>query len=299
MRLPPRRESLDRWPTFLMAGGLSLVINPLREAEAMLEIDLLEPGYARLLCTIADWAEAHGSIQAMFVSGSVAEGTADAFSDLDLVVVVNQPNCTALLDELRTVIDDAEPVVLDYRLGGDVLCLITEEWHRIDLVFGGSDSGILDRVLIPVFDPDDLYDGAASEETLEPATADDVIELAMQFLRVLALSAVVHGRKDVHVGHDGADLLRHSLVELLLMEPPRRARPGAKKLLPVLTDEQQSVLKDLPPVADHLELLNAYNAAVASVFLPRARELTEALGGVWPIALERATRTHLRGTIEM
>ena len=265
----------------------------------MLAIDLLEPGYARLLRIIADWAEAHDSIQAMFVSGSVAEGTADAFSDLDLVVVVNQSNLMALLDEVRAVINDAQPVVLDYRRGVDVLCLITEDWHRIDLLFAGSDSGVLDRVLIPVFDPDDLYDGAAREETLEPATADDVIKLAMEFLRVLGLSVVVHGRKDVHVGHDGADLLRHSLVELLLMEPPRQARPSAKKLLPVLTDEQQSLLIDLPPVADHLELLNAYNAAVASVFLPRARELTEALGGVWPIALERATRTHLRGTIEM
>ena len=265
----------------------------------MVEIELLEPGYARLLQTIATWAKAHGSIEAMFVSGSVAEGTADAFSDLDLVVVMNQPNLTALMDEIRAVVDDAEPLVLDYRRGGHVLCLITEEWHRIDLVFGGSDSGILDQVLIPVFDPDDLYDGAVSEKAPEPATADDLIKLVTEFLRVLGLSAVVHGRKDVHVGHDGADLLRHSLIELLLMEPPRRVRPGAKKLLPVLTDEQQSVLKDLPPVADHLELLNAYNAAVASAFLPRARQLTETLGGVWPIALERATRAHLRGIVEI
>jgi predicted nucleotidyltransferase len=103
----------------------------------MLEVDLLEPGYARLLRIIAGWAETHGTIQAMFVSGSVAEGTADAFSDLDLVVVVNQSNFIALLDEVRAVINDGEPVVLDYRLGIDVLCLITEDWHRIDLLLGG------------------------------------------------------------------------------------------------------------------------------------------------------------------
>ena len=171
----------------------------------MVETAALRPGYARLLQTIADWAKVHDSIKAMFVSGSVAEGTADAFSDLDLVVVVNQPDFTALLDEVRTVINDVEPLVLDYRLRGQLLCLITEEWHRIDLVFGGSDSGVLDQVLIPVFDPDDLYEGAVSEKTPEPATADDLIKLVSEFLRVLGLSAVVHGRKDVHVGHEGAD----------------------------------------------------------------------------------------------
>jgi len=108
-----------------------------------------------------------------------------------------------------------------------------------------------------VFDPDDLYGGFIAEEAPEPATADDVTRLATGFLRVLGLSAVVHGRKDLHVGHDGADLLRRSLIDLLLMEPPRRLRPGAKKLLPVLTDEQRSLLEALPPVADDLELLDS------------------------------------------
>ena len=41
----------------------------------MVEIDVLEAGYVRLLQAITDWAKACGSIQAMFVSGSVAEGT--------------------------------------------------------------------------------------------------------------------------------------------------------------------------------------------------------------------------------
>jgi hypothetical protein len=41
----------------------------------VVEIDVLEAEYVRLLQAITDWAKARGSIQAMFVSGSVAEGT--------------------------------------------------------------------------------------------------------------------------------------------------------------------------------------------------------------------------------
>ena len=63
----------------------------------MVEIDVLRPGYAQLLQRIVDWAKAHDSIDAMFVSGSVGEGTADAFSDLDLVVVVDRMSRTLAL----------------------------------------------------------------------------------------------------------------------------------------------------------------------------------------------------------
>jgi len=83
----------------------------------VVEIDVLEAGYVRLLQAITDWAKACGSIQAMFVSGSVAEGTADVFSDLDLVMAVDQPDLPALLHEARMVVDNAESLILDYELG--------------------------------------------------------------------------------------------------------------------------------------------------------------------------------------
>ncbi|MBQ74804.1 MAG: hypothetical protein CMQ20_07240 [Gammaproteobacteria bacterium] len=269
----------------------------------MVDINVLEAGYARLFHTLVDWGRTQDSVQAMYVSGSLAKGTADAYSDLDLVIVVLETEVNTLLDDVLEVIGTVEPVVLEYRLhpleGICVLSIVTDKWHRLDLVFGGSDSGILNQLLIPVFDPERLWDGTFSEEDPSPVSSDEVIKLATEFLRVLGLSSVVNGRGDVHVGHEGANLLRNMLIELLLMEPPRRTRPSAKKLLPILNDEQTAVLRGLPPVADDLEILNTFSTSLACIFLPRARKLIESLGGVWPAELEDATRAYLSGTLEI
>jgi hypothetical protein len=266
------------------------------------KIEVLEKGYAPLMGTVVAWAEDQKAIRGLFVSGSVAQGTADAYSDLDLVAIADQDAVEDLLENAHNVIDEAESIIIEHRLRpGDirVLSVVTDKWHRIDIAFGDTDSGILQQALMPIFDPDALYDGAPAANAPPPLVADQVIRLSKEFLRILGLFVVGLGRNDVHAGHDGANLLRNMLIELFLMEPPFRIRPGPKKLLPALTDEQQEILKTLPAIADNLAVLIAFSTAVAAVFLPRARRLTETLGGAWPIAAERATRTYLHGTIEM
>jgi hypothetical protein len=269
----------------------------------MVNIDMLEAGYAEFFQRLTAWGEAQQFIQAMFVSGSIAKGTADAFSDLDLVVVATEAQISSLVDDAREVIGDVESIVLEYRLNPiksiSILSIVTEKWHRIDLAFGDAKSALLNQLLVPVFDPDNLWDGTFSEQEPLPVSSGEVTGLATEFIRVLGLSAVVNGRGDVHIGHEGANLLRSMFIDLLLMEPPRRMRPGAKKLLPVLNDEQQSALKGLPPVADNLEILNTFNNAIAGLFLPRAKALTVSLGGVWPTELEEATRIFLRDTLKI
>ena len=122
----------------------------------MVNIDMLEAGYAEFFGSLIDWGETQNFVEAMFVSGSIAKGTADAFSDLDLVIVAPEAEVTTLLDDVREVIDKVESIVLEYRLhpvkGITILSIVTEKWHRIDLAFGDSNSGILNQVLIPVFD---------------------------------------------------------------------------------------------------------------------------------------------------
>lgn len=268
----------------------------------MNELEVLEEGYAPLMDTIVAWAKDHKAVQGLFISGSIAQGTADVYSDLDLAAVANQDEIETLLESAHATIDEAESIIVEYRLRPgeiSVLSTVTDKWHRIDIAFGDTNSGILQQVLVPVFDPDTLYGGAPAERPPAPLAADRVIGLSKEFLRILGLSVIVLGRTDVHAAHDGANLLRNIVIELFLMEPPRRARPGPKSLLPALTDEQQQVLKTLPPVADDHTAIVAFSAAIAAVFLPRARKLVEALGGAWPIAAEKATRAYLQGTIEM
>jgi predicted nucleotidyltransferase len=264
----------------------------------MNEIQILDAGYAPLFNAIVAWAGEQDAIRALLISGSVAKGSADAYSDLDFVVVTHKSAIEGLMEDVHRIIDDVEPVIIENRLPpgrASVLSVVTDGWHRIDLAFGDPDSGILQQALIPVFDPDTLFDGVPDANVLAPVDADQVVALSKEFLRVLGLSAVVHGRKDAHTAHDGSNLLRNMLIELFLMEPPRRTRSSAKKTLPLLTLEQQEVLKSLPPLADNLEMLVVFDSALAEVFLLRARRLIESIGGVWPVATEQATREYLKG----
>ena len=260
---------------------------------------MLEVGYAPLFKAISAWATKQEAVQALFLSGSVAQGCADAFSDLDFVVVTHQDEIETLTTEVRAVIDDNEPIIIENRLSPgpvSILSVVTDKWHRIDFVFGAFDSGVLHQTLLPVFDPDTLYKdtGTPAQSSTAAADADTVIMMSKEFLRIVGLAVVVLGRKDVHAAHDGVNLLRNILIDLFLLEPPLRTRSGAKKLLPVLTDEQQEILKSLPAVSDDMETIIAFTSAIAEVFLPRARHLVESIDGIWPVAAEQATLAYFQ-----
>ena len=268
------------------------------------KFELPDRSYNDLFEAIADWAREQNRVEAMFFSGSIAKGNADEFSDLDLVVVAEDPDFYPnLIEEVRMVIDRIETVVLENPhlpiMGISILSLITAKWHRVDLAFGSSKSGILSQRLVPILDPKKHWEESTLELEPPPASGEEITSLVNEFLRVLGLSVVVTGRGDVHVAHDGANLLRNMLIELMLMEPPRRLRPSAKKLLPVLDDDQQAALVGLPPIADDVNAINNFTAAVTAVFFQRARALVASLGCTWPTEFEAATRLYLRGTIDI
>lgn len=250
-------------------------------------IDALDPGYRPLYDALRDWAERTPAIRGLFLTGSLAAGTADRHSDLDMLVVSAPP----LLDDAERAIATVEAPLIVHRLppgdGAFILSVVTEHWHRIDVAFAGAPT----PGAIPVYNPDALTVPPAEESSWAP-TAEYVLGIVTEFLRIYGLSVVVLGRGDVHATHDGAHLMRGHLIDLLLAEIPA-VRPGPKKLLPALTDEHQSILRSLPPLRDDRESLLAFNRAIDRVFVPRARALLEGLGGTWPARLEDATRAYL------
>ncbi len=270
----------------------------------MYGIETLAAGYARLFDVIEAWARSNEAVEAFFISGSVANNAADKFSDLDILVISEQSSIQILMAQIRSVLNEADAVIIENQIPAAnpiILSVVTNEWHRIDVAFGDRESALLQQTLIPVYDPESLYAGAPAKSVPVPHTPDRLITISKEFLRVLGLSVVVLGRRDVHAAREGANLLRNMLIELFLMEPPARTRSSAKKLLPVLTKEQQSILTSLPPISDDHVLVVDFSSAIANVFLPRARELTEAAGGIWPIDVEDATRAYLAksGTLEI
>jgi predicted nucleotidyltransferase len=238
----------------------------------------------------AERLRADERIVAAWLGGSLAAGNADGYSDVDLRIAVADEAFDAFVATWETLVERLAPTVLRRRIGppeGPIITAITPEWLRFDvaIVRSSTPDRLGDRVL---FDRRTSLPAASTPPAADPAARLPV--LVEEFLRVLGLSRVAHGRDEVILATHGGGLLRWSLVELFLIEN-RARRGGMLHLNQYLSAEQRAILETLP--IDPWE----HHAAVARAFLPRARALMAAHGHPYPDALERATFTYLDGLI--
>jgi predicted nucleotidyltransferase len=227
------------------------------------ELDPLPSGYAELYDRILAETRDLPGVQAVKLGGSLARGEADAYSDLDLdlVVVVDD---AAMFDAPAVVRAAATGTVLLRELPFGVVA-VTTELLRLDLVVTETDG-----------DP-------PSSDPPDPAG------IAEEFLRILGLLPVVVGREEWIVGSNAGWLLRTLLVQLLLAENGEHTPTGAKRLNEKLSAEQRRLVETLPPIAATRDGVIRSHVETARAFLPRARRLA----GDWPQALEDATRAQL------
>lgn len=184
--------------------------------------------------------------------------------------------------------------------GGAVLNIVAPGWRRLDVSLVEPaelhryESGRLGEL----FNRTGEQPSGHFPDTYQP-TAQSLLPIVEEFLRVLGLAPVVLGRGDLVVMISGSDNLRRLATDLMLEE--NRVGPwdrgGHLKRRALLTEEQYAELATLPPLAAELASLRANNEALAAVFLPRAKRLCSEWGVEWPTRFEQATRTHLAETV--
>jgi predicted nucleotidyltransferase len=253
---------------------------------------------AALIEQLAEALAADARIRSVWLSGSLGKGCGDAWSDVDLTVEVDESDRRACLADYAADHPDLPQLVLAREVYGRVLTAVTADWARFDLAFltpvelARVDGGGLKLL---VGDPSVRPSPYPADEPGAPARLTALVE---EFLRVLGLSPVAVGRQEWLVAHQGWDLLRGMLIDLMLEE--NRVSPGArgvKRLNPFLTPEQRALLEGLAPPRPGRDPLIAANGELAGLFLPRARALAQARGVAWPEAFEQATRRHLEQTV--
>jgi hypothetical protein len=229
-------------------------------------------------------------IVAAWLGGSLAAGAADAYSDVDLRVAVADDAFDAFVADWPSLTERLAPTVMRRRIGppeSPIVIAITPEWLRFDIAIApaAAPDRIGDRTLF-----DRRPRPPAGAPAARPDPASRLPGLVEEFLRVLGLWRVVHGRGELVLMAHGAGMLRWSLVELFLIEN-RVQRGGMLHLNPYLTAEQRRLLEALPTTPPEL------NAALTRAFLPRARELMARLGQPYPEEFERATLAYLDGLV--
>jgi predicted nucleotidyltransferase len=259
-------------------------------------------GQRALLARIEAVLRGDEQVMAAVVTGSLARGNADAFSDVDVTVLVSEAALAGFVEQWEHLLEGMSPTVFRRKFGNPaapIITAITPEWRRFDLVIqplGATDTRAFASGLL-LFARDGVADRLQLSDDTRPETPDRLRFLVEEFLRVLGLLEVVVGRNEFLVGTDGVMLLRRLLIDLMLWERGATDRGGVKRLNPFLTQEQRLILEQLPPISPTRTSIIGGNVAIAKLFLPLARSMAARHGMKYPKEFERATLDHLRSKV--
>jgi hypothetical protein len=253
----------------------------------------------RLIDAVTGVLQPDQRIRALFLAGSFGKGTADAWSDVDLLAIAAPPDHAVIAADWRGRLETIQAAVHYQPLGPALIHAVLADWSRVDLYIVAPErlAGRAQDKLKPLFDRDGLY--ARLPATIADPGPDkrQVASTIAQFLRVLGLSHVADGRREYEIGVYGYSLMRRNLSELMVAETGQGDTGGILHLSRLIDAERMAILTGLPsPVASRESVLAA-TQTIARLFIPRAKALAAKLGIEWPQAFEDATRAVLTRTL--
>lgn len=251
--------------------------------------------------TIADTLRDQPAIRGLFLSGSFGNGRADAYSDIDFVLVSEEGPTDDIAVAWKEAIAGTGEIVLwwDRTARPALINAITADWTRTDVIILKPEhfSAHNQASLRPVFDHDGLYESLPTDKHVAQVSPARLSRQIEEFIRILGLLHLAAGREEYINGVAGIFHLRSKLIDLLVEETAAPDRGGALHLNRLLTDEQKELVTNLPaPVAERGAMI-ATHLAYARAYLPRARQLAEQRGVEWPERFEAATWEKLEQSI--
>ncbi|MBO0846901.1 MAG: aminoglycoside 6-adenylyltransferase [Nocardioides sp.] len=247
----------------------------------------LDPGYADLLDRVVDVAADDERVRAMWLTGSVGRGVADAGSDLDVVLTVTDP--AAYGDPITWAVLDP---VITTPIPGRPGCraFTTRLGLRLDLLLETPADlpGSPYTHRVRVLDRDGLEPPAPVDDRRGPDLGR-MQELVTEFLRQSAIfPAAVVAREDWLLGQVAVHNYQRLLYDLVVESNRPLPSMGIKQWSRRLTPEQRDLLSALPaPAADRDSVVRAM-AAAREALRTHGRAALEAAGGVWPDDVDAA-----------
>ena len=239
-------------------------------------------------------------IRALLLSGSFGRGTADAWSDVDLVAIVAPEHREAVMDGWRGTLETLTPIVFFNRLPwAPVLNAITGTWLRCDLQVSTPTEtrGMTQDRYRVLFDHDGLYPALPPTSPEPTSDPHKLLGTITEFIRILGLLHVADGRGEYELAVTGTGMLRGLLTTLLIEEMQRGDQGGMLHLSKKIDAERMNLLLALPVAEPNRASVLRANAALARAFFPRAKAFAAKLGLDWPTAFETATRHKLSETV--
>lgn len=254
-------------------------------------IEVIDGRFAALWARAQDVLGADPRVRALELGGSVGAGTADAWSDLDLVVIAEPEHHDDLVASWPDWLPRITPTVFARTpIAPFVVNTVTDEGLTLDLSIWAGE--------VPAFPPATTYTvGMLSGQrfadvgvALEYAVAEQLRGLAGPFVSLV--------QRDEHLKHlTGVPHLLGLLTTVFLAETG--APPPAKHWNATFTDEQRAAVAALPSVGADRERIMAFGLALAELLVTRARPLFDRYELQWPADLAAVTAERLRATLDI
>ena len=224
-----------------------------------------------LISRIKDRVKSDERLVGLFLAGSFGRDTADEFSDVDLVAVVDPDDQASFATSWQPLLEEIAHVVFWQRrtINGLLLNAVTTEWLRCDLyIVSREDVGRRPQSSLRVLlDPRGIFPTLPLRAPAYVSNRVQVQSLFEQFIRVLGLLPVGVGRKEFHVSVTGAAILRGYLIDLFLEELEVVDKGGVQQLNRALTPDQMDALERLPCPQPNRESIVEFFLACARIFL--------------------------------
>lgn len=257
----------------------------------------LTPIQADLLDSLTHAVERIAGVDAIWLSGSLASGEGDEFSDIDVHVAMSVDSSGDAVERWAEVARSAGAVFARATpgQGGVMVNAVTPEGFRFDLVVHPTSDlkrGIAGPVKV-LRDPQGILAALPRRDTRGTPRPEQVVAWTEEFLRCLLLLGVVAPREEWISAEAGSLWMLRLLTDLMLAENSDAGAGSALRLGRRLTEEQKRALSGLPALTPTRRSVVNFQTALAAQFLPRARSLCLRLGAEYPEAFEAAVRRRL------
>jgi Nucleotidyltransferase domain len=251
----------------------------------------LVPSHRPLFNGLLSVCEGDDRIRALWLSGSLAKGTADGGSDLDILVAIRDSDFDEFAGQWREWLATITPTLLARELPFAPGCFysMTTGCERLDVISEPVSklSSSRHRYRRVIFDRDGLDATVPAADPLPGPDLGRLRWLVEEFFRIEAIAPfMLNQRRDYLVVVDGVQSLHRMLYQVFVESNQPQPPMGIKQWSARLTSEQRETLTALPTAQPERDSIVLALKAVVAAMRTAGRAAVTACGVSWPTDLD-------------
>jgi hypothetical protein len=277
---------------------------PLQTADNLLQVEVdrdpaplsaLAPSYRPIFGRLLAVCEGDERIRALWLSGSLAKGTADGASDLDCLLAIRDSDYADFTASWREWLAAVTPTLIARELpfAPGSFYSTTTGCERLDVVCEPVSKlpASRHRYRRVVFDRDGLDATIPAPEPMprpDPGKLSGIVE---EFFRIEAIAPfMLNQRRDLLVVVNGVQAMQRMLYDLFVECNQPQPPMGIKQWSARLTPEQRQILTALPVAAPDRDSIVVALRAVVNAMRGAGRAAVTACGCDWPDDLDNGVQ---------